>query len=176
MTPNNEPTVNSARSPKPVTPVYIPIPHITTKTIECDVVAFANWLNDIADKVNYHDLKLVELIKKVEKLTSELACLEERVNEIDNRLKVVEEKLRDLETRIQHLEEFLNGTNNIFKEINDRINWIYDHLPSGTGNIPDNWKFGMGNINVMSGNNGNPSLSIGIFTNLAIEENDVYFW
>ena len=146
----------------PTQPVYVPIPYINSKTIECDPVAFANWLNELVDKVNYHDLKLTELIKKVEKLTSEVACLDEKVKEIENRVKV--------------LEEFLNGTNNIFKELNDRIDWIYNHLPSGTGNIPDDWKFGMGNINVMSGNNGTPSLSVGIFTGLSIEENDIYFW
>ena len=160
----------------PTQPVYVPIPYINSKTIECDPVAFANWLNGLVDKVNYHDLKLTELIKKVEKLTYEVACLDEKVKELEKRLKVVEDKIKEIENRVKVLEEFLNGTNNIFKELNDRIDWIYNHLPSGTGNIPDDWKFGMGNINVMSGNNGTPSLNIGIFTGLSIEENDIYFW
>ena len=156
--------------------VYTPVPHIESRTIECDVPAFANWLNDIADKVNLHDLRIIKLSEEVAKLRDEVACLDEEVEDLKRRMDEQEACCISNTERIEYLEEQLSGVNNIFQTLDDRIQWFYDKLPTGTGNIPNDWMLALGNINVMSANGGTPSMNTGIFTSMQIENNDVYFY
>lgn len=127
-----------------MTEVYTKMPHIGSQTVECHPVDTANWLNDMADRTNAHDLMIIDLTKLVKKLANEVACLDEELKNTNKRVKQLEQCCDEAKGRIQHLEENLGGNNNIFNMMDERIRWFEEKLPTGKGNIPDSWKFGMG--------------------------------
>lgn len=207
---------------QPLTPT--PIRHISSKTIECDPVGFANWLNDLADLVNYTNKLTIDNWNLNQDLLVRVECLEFEVEAIKIRLDGIDTRLDGHELRIVWLENQFSAVDGIIGMVNLRLDWIYNHLPFAVGNVPPNWTFAggnvslihsdiadagdiyqivnlvddkiewynnrlprskasmpsdfkmaFGNINVMSANGGTPSLSVGIFTSNAIENNDIYF-
>ncbi len=201
-----------------------PVRPISSKTIECDPVGFANWLNDLADLVNYTNKLTIDNWNLNQDLLVRVECLEFEVEAIKIRLDGIDTRLDGHELRIVWLENQFSAVDGIIGMVNTRLDWIYNHLPFAVGNVPPNWTFAggnvslihsdiadagdiyqivnlvddkiewynnrlprskasmpsdfkmaFGNINVMSANGGTPSLSVGIFTSNAIENNDIYF-
>lgn len=151
-----------------------PIPPISSDKVECDIAYTVDWLNALAEATNKNCQVNHELVDKVNELNARVECLEARVDAIDAQIININNRLDNHEHRLNFLEEQLTNVNNIFNQLSTRIDWIFNRLPGAYGTIPDDWKFAMGNISLMSANNGTPSMSIGIFTSLAIEDNDVY--
>lgn len=125
-------------------PVYTPIPHINSETIDCNTPEFAKWLNEVVDAVNLHDLRLIELTNQVKDLANEVACLDDEVEALKIRVSDLEACCDEANNRLTYLEEQLLSVNGVFQMLQDQLDWIYNHLPNGTGNIPDNWYFAMG--------------------------------
>ena len=153
------------------------VPPIDQKTIECNLTRFTEWLNKLAEQVNYLsclylDMKTIvqDNRHRIERLEYDLEQLENRVDEIDTRL-------TNLETIVNNLIGGSGDLNDAINLLNNRIDFLYDLLPIPYGLLPGKgWKFAMGNINIMSANSGTPSTSgPGIFTNDVIENNDLYF-
>lgn len=150
--------------------------HISQETIECDLRAFTHWLNHLVDQLNYTSKIAIYaklLSEKNEKdiclLTKRVEKLEKRVDELDERVTIVEGDIVNIKRDMAILEQTIN-------QVNARVDLLYKWLPVPYGMIdPLGWKFAMGNINVMSDNNGTPSLNIGLFTDQVIEDNDIYF-
>lgn len=155
--------------------VYTPLVHIDSKTIECNIPAFTIWLNDLVDQVNTNTQRIIQLIDLVEKLRNEVACLQEEINLLKERVTALEACCEEAKARLTEIENWQTTVNNRLDNLEDRVQWLYDHLPATTGLIPADFRFAMGNINVMSANGGTPSLNIGIFTSRQIENNDLYF-
>lgn len=176
---------------------YSPLPHINSDTIECNIAEFTKWLNNLVDKVNEHEYRIIQLINAVQELQNAVLCLDEALTALTERVVSLEEwrptvelRLTQLQDMIDNLQQQINVINNqltlLTNMVNDhenRINilegdmaWWYSKLPRSKGSIPESFRIGFGNINVMSANGGTPSLSIGIFTSGAIENDDVYFY
>ena len=156
---------------------HFEIAPIDQRTIECDLRKFTDWLNRMADQVNwitsvYVALKKIvdELVIKVKYLEDRVEYLETKVEELETRVEVVEHDVEEMKREIEALRELIDL-------LNGRIDMLYGWLPIPYGMIPERgWKFAMGNINVMSDNSGSPStMGPGIFTSGDIEDNDLYF-
>ena len=207
---------------RPLTPT--PIRAIGSKTIECDPVGFADWLNDLADLLNYTNKLTVDNYNTNKDLLVRVECLEHEVEVIKDRLTAIDLRLDNHESRIVWIENQFSSVDGLIGMVNTRLDWIYNRLPFAVGNVPPNWTFAggdvnlihsdiaddgdiyqivnlvddkvnwydqrlprtkasmpadfkmaFGNINVMSANSGTPSLTVGIFTSNAIENNDIYF-
>lgn len=160
------------------------IPYIDQKTIECNLTRFTAWLNRLVDQVNYLsclylDLKamVLENRQRIECLESRVDGLEERVSSLEERVRTIEEALGLIDTRVTNLIDSVGDVINNISQVAENVSRLYSYLPTSITNIDNyGWKFGMGNINVMSANSGTPAISgPGIFTSAAIENNDIYF-
>lgn len=160
------------------------IPYIDQKTIECNLTRFTAWLNRLVDQVNYLsclylDLKamVLENRQRIECLESRVDKLEERVSSLEERVRTIEEALGLIDARVTNLIDSLGDVINNISQVAENVSRLYSYLPTSITNIDNyGWKFGMGNINVMSANSGTPAISgPGIFTSAAIENNDIYF-
>ena len=168
---------------KPLTPT--PIPYINSRTIECDLKGFTDWLNDMADLLNYTNKLAVENWNLTQDLKTRVECLEEKVETIEGQIIEIFDRLKDHESRLKSVElaigPIITDINNISGNIQNimtsllDLNWLLSIMPYNKINIPASFKIAVGNINVMSANNGTPSMSIGIFTKTVQENNDVYF-
>lgn len=127
---------------RPLTPT--PIRAIGSKTIECDPVGFADWLNDLADLLNYTNEISIENYNTNQDLKVRVECLESEVVLIKDRLDAAEGRLDDHESRILWLEGQFSAVDGIIGMLNLRIDWIYNHLPFAVGNVPPNWTFAGG--------------------------------
>lgn len=158
------------------TNIYNDLPHIDQRTIECDMRRFTKWLNDMADIVNWLKNEFPIMQDRMDDLERRVKCLEERMDDAERRIGDVEECCDDAHSKIKNIQNDINNINMALDMFQDRLQWFYDHLPTVYGNVPLDWKFAMGNINVMSDNDGTPSIQgAGIFTSMAIEDNDIYF-
>lgn len=181
----------------PLRVIYTPLSYITTDTIECNPAEFANWLNQMVDRVNEHEYRIIQLINAVQELQNAIICLEELYRELEQRVTELEEWRPTVELRLTQLQDLINSLQQQINVINDQIesltnivnnhesrlvtieadmSWWYSKLPRSKGSLPSDFRIGFGNINVMSANSGTPSLNIGLFTSSAIENNDVYFY
>lgn len=160
------------------------IPYIDQKTIECNLTRFTAWLNRLVDQVNYLsclylDLKamVLENRQRIECLESRVDGLEERVSSLEERVRTIEEALGLIDARVTNLIDSVGDVINNISQVAENVSRLYSYLPTSITNIDNyGWKFGMGNINVMSANSGTPAISgPGIFTSAAIENNDIYF-
>jgi len=152
------------------------MPYIDQRTIECDMRKFTRWLNDLAELVNY----LKNYAKVVKETLADhekrITYLEDRMDKAETRIKKLEECCEEVKKKFEKIENKFELFDQAFNMLNGRIDWIYDHLPTVYGNVPADWKFAMGNINVMSDNNSTPSINgAGIYTSMSIEDNDIYF-
>ena len=158
------------------TNVYRELPHIDQRTIECDLRAFTRWLNDLADIANWLQNEYPKLKAIVEDHEQRIKCLEERMDAVELRLDHLEECCEEVQQKIQDLQQQIDNLNQVINMMNNRLDWLFNHLPTVYGNVPEDWRFAMGNINVMSDNNGSPNIDgAGIFTSRSIEDNDIYF-
>lgn len=153
------------------------IPPIDSKTIECNITRFAAWLNRLAEQVNYLSCLYLDMKQVVQENRERIICLEGRVDGLEETINNIDQRLTNLENLVNQL---IGGSGDITEAlnlINGRIDFLYDLLPIPYGLLPGKgWKFAMGNINVMSANNGAPSVDgPGIFTAGVIENNDLYF-
>lgn len=153
------------------------IPPIDEKTIECNLARFTAWLNKLAEQVNYLSCLYLDMKKIVKENRERIICLEGRVDELEETINQIEERLTNLENLVNQLIGGSGDINQALNLLNGRIDFLYDLLPIPYGMIPGKgWKFAMGNISVMSANNGTPSIDgPGIFTAGVIENNDLYF-
>lgn len=180
-----------------LTVVYTPLPHINSKTIECNSAALADWLNDMADRVNDHSYRIIQLINAVQELANAVMCLEEmlgplgeRITELENWRVTANERMDSLQSLINSINTAINTINNELASLTNTVNnnhgprivnletdmtWFNERLPRSKTGMPESYKLAMGNINVMSAGGGTPSLDIGIFTSGAIENNDLHF-
>lgn len=181
------------------------IPPIDQKTIECNLTRFVAWLDRLVDQVNYLSCLYLDLKTVVLENRQRIECLEERVDTLESDVSGLKTRVTNLETRMGTAETRINNIlgdidtiNNQITTINSniialdnrvsavetsltttigRVDKLYSYLPASTSTIDArSWKFGMGNINVMSANSGTPAITgPGIFTSDAIENNDLYF-
>jgi uncharacterized coiled-coil protein SlyX len=160
------------------------IPYIDQKTIECNLTRFADWLNRLVDQVNYLSCLYLDLKEVVLENRHRIECLESRVDELERTVANHETRIGNLETRMGTAETNINNLTTALGDVinnvataTSRINKLYSYLPVSTDILDQRaWKFGMGNINVMSANNGTPAITgPGIFTSNSIENNDLYF-
>lgn len=153
------------------------IPPISQETIECDLRAFTIWLNNLAERVNYVAHVYGDLKDQVEQNTYDINALKNRMTSAENNITNLDGRVTTLE---QEIAELIGGGGTITELINllnGRVDQLYGWLPVPYGTIDGRgWKFAMGNISVMSANNGTASISgPGIFTAGDIENNDIYF-
>ena len=132
---------------RPLTPT--PIRPISSKTIECDPVGFANWLNDLADLLNYTNQLTIDNWNLNRELLRRVECLEVEVEEIKERLVLVESRLDSHEERIIWLEDQFSAVDGIFGMVNLRLDWIFNRLPFAVGNVPPNWTFAGGDVSLI---------------------------
>ena len=167
------------------------IPYINQETIECNLTRFTDWLNRLVDQVNYLSCLYLELRDVVLENRQRIECLEARVDTLTDRVDGLDTRVTNLETRMGTAETRINNIlgdidtiNNNITTINsnlitvqNKVDKLYSYLPVETSVLDQRgWKFGMGNINVMSANSGTPAITgPGIFTSDAIENNDLYF-
>lgn len=154
---------------------YETLPYIDQRTIECDLRKFTRWLNDLVDRINWLTNIYVELKAQVEQNKEDIRVLKNRVTDLETRMTNLETRVTDLEEIVNNLD--LDTLEGLIAMVNGRVDLLYSWLPLPYGMIdPKGWKFAMGNINVMSDTNGNPSIDgAGIFTSGSIENNDIYF-
>ena len=126
----------------PLTPT--PIRAIGSKTIECDPVGFANWLNDLADLVNYTNKLTVDNYNTNKDLLVRVECLEHEVEVIKDRLTAIDLRLDNHESRIIWIENQFSSVDGLIGMVNTRLDWIYNRLPFAVGNVPPNWTFAGG--------------------------------
>lgn len=126
-----------------------PIRPISSKTIECDPVGFANWLNDLSDLVNYNNKISVANYNLNQELLVRVDCLEVDVNQIKDRLDAIDLTLTDHNTRIEWLEGQFSSVDGIIGMVNLRLDWIYNRLPFAVGNVPINWTFAGGDLSLI---------------------------
>lgn len=155
--------------------LYESLPHIEQKTIECDMRKFVRWLNDLMDRVNWLTNIYVALKEQVDINKEDIRQLKIRMTNAEDRITNLEKRVSNLEIAFGNLD--LDTINGLIEMVNGRVDMLYSWLPIPYGMIdPKGWKFAMGNINVMSDTNQNPSIDgAGIFTSGAIEDNDIYF-
>lgn len=153
------------------------IPPIDQKTIECNLTRFTEWLNKLAEQVNYLSCLYLDMKAVVQDNRSRIERLEYDLDQLEETVKAIEARLTTLENTVNTLISGSGDINDAINLLNNRIDFLYDLLPIPYGMLPGKgWKFAMGNINIMSANGGTPSTSgPGIFTNDAIEDNDLYF-
>ena len=177
--------------------VYEPLPPITTSTVECDPAGLTLWLNNLANRVNEHEFRIIQLINAVQELQNAVICLEELVEALTLRVESLEKWRPTVELRLTKLQDMINNLQKQINVINDKITalqkivnnhevrigrlesdmaWYNSRLPRSKASMPASYKLALGNINVMSANSGNASLNVGIFTSAAIENNDIYFY
>ena len=151
------------------------IPYIKQETIECNLQQFTRWLNDIVDQLNWVIEELETLKETAEDHDSRIKALENQTGTSAEEITVIQDSLLSLDNRLTEVEH--SGSAEAINMVNGRVDFLYNLLPVPYGMIePKGWKFAMGNINVMTGNNGTPStLATGIFTRDNIADNDVYF-
>lgn len=152
------------------------IPDIDEHTIECDLRAFTRWLNALKDQVNYLTHIYADLRYIVEDNYYRIWNLEVRMDKAEANIINLQDRMVVVEGDIVNIKNDILEINGAIDNTNNRVDLLYSWLPVPYGLIdPYGWKFAMGNINVMSANNGTPSLRIGIFTSPTIEDNDIYF-
>lgn len=151
------------------------LPHIDQRTIECDLRKFTRWLNDLVDRINWLTNIYVELKTQVDKNKEDIRLIKQRVTNLETRVDNLESRVTNIENALANID--LDTINNLIGMVNGRIDLLYSWLPIPYGMIdPKGWKFAMGNINVMSNNDGTPSVDgAGVFTSNTIEDNDIYF-
>ena len=132
---------------RPLTPT--PIRPISSKTIECDPVGFANWLNDLADLLNYTNQLTIDNWNLNRELLRRVECLEVEVEDIKAQIIVINNTLVDHESRIVWLEDQFSAVDGIIGMVNLRLDWIYNRLPFAVGNVPPNWTFAGGNVSLI---------------------------
>lgn len=180
----------------PLRVIYTPLSYINTDTIECNPAGLANWLNQMVDRVNEHEYRIIQLINAVQELQNAIICLEELYRELEQRVTELEDWRPTVELRLTQLQDLIDNLQQQVNVINDQItsltnivnnhesrlvtmeadmSWWYSKLPRSKGSLPSDFRIGFGNINVMSANSGTPSLNIGLFTSGGIENNDIYF-
>ena len=127
---------------RPLTPT--PIRAIGSKTIECDPVGFADWLNDLADLLNYTNKLTVDNYNTNKDLLVRVECLEHEVEVIKDRLTAIDLRLDNHESRIIWIENQFSSVDGLIGMVNARLDWIYNRLPFAVGNVPPNWTFAGG--------------------------------
>lgn len=151
------------------------LPNIDQNTIECDLRAFTRWLNTLVDALNW-------TIKVYKKLDAQVATNTEEIRLLKNRMTTAEENITNLQNRMTNVENIihdidLDEINHLIDLVNGRIDLLYSWIPVPYGMVdPLGWKFAMGNINVMSSTD-DPTATTGpgIYTNGAVEDNDINF-
>ena len=153
------------------------IPPLDQKTVECNLTRFVEWLNKLTEQVNYLSCLYLDMKAVVQENRQRIECLEGQLAELTERVNNIDTRLTALETLVNELINGSGDINSALNVINNKLDFLYDLLPIPYGMLPGKgWKFAMGNINVMSANNGTPSTSgPGIFTSDTIEDNDLYF-
>lgn len=132
---------------RPLTPT--PIRPIDSKTIECDPVGFAMWLNELADLQNYTNNLTIDNYNTNRELMRRVDCIEVDIREIREDIVTINNTLNEHSLSINWLEEQVNGFNGILGMINLRLDWIYSHLPFAVGNVPNNWTFAGGDVTLI---------------------------
>lgn len=176
----NEETIDVRNSapefPLPPALTTTEIPELDEHTIECDLRAFTRWLNALKDQVNYLTHIYADLRYLVESNFYRIYNLEVRMTEAENNITNLQQRMEIAEGDIINLKNDVTELNGALNNLSSRVDLLYSWLPIPYGLIdPKGWKFAMGNINVMSDNNGTPSLNVGIFTSPTVEDNDIYF-
>lgn len=180
-----------------LTSVYSPLPHINSQTVECNPVELTNWLNQLVDRINDHSYRIIEIVNAVQELQEAVICLDEeiqllkvRVDALEQWRIIVDQTLDSLQQQINNIQQQIDIINQEIAQINQTLAdhssriislesdmaWFYSKLPRSKESLPSDFRFGMGNINVMSANGGSASTAIGIFTSSGIENNDIYFY
>lgn len=150
--------------------------HIDQQTIECDLRAFTSWLNHLVDQLNYTTKIAIYAKDLAESNERRICLLEKRVDKIEKDIIELGDRVTIVEGDIINIKKDIEVLNKVIDQVNSRVDMLFSWLPIPYGMIdPKGWKFAMGNINVMSNNNGTPSLDIGLFTSQQIENNDIYF-
>ena len=129
--------------PRPISPT--PIRPISSKTIECNPVELAMWLNDLADLVNYTNKLSVDNYNVNQDLLVRVECIENDIVNIKQDIVEINNEITNLDSRVDWLETQFSSVNGIFNELLSRLDWIYNHLPFALGNEPANWTFAGGN-------------------------------
>lgn len=127
-----------------------PIRPITSKTIECDPVGFANWLNDLADLVNYTNKLTIDNYNTNRDLKHRVELAEYKIETLENEVADINQTLITHDSRITWLEEQLSSVDGIIGMVNLRLDWIYNRLPFAVGNVPDNWTFAGGDVTLIN--------------------------
>lgn len=156
---------------------HMVLPPIDQRTIECDLRKFTDWLNRMADQVNWVTSVYVELKEVVDKLVIKVKELEDKVEYLESKVAELETRVEVVEKDVEQLKQEIEALQKLIDMLNERLDMLYGWLPIPYGMIPSKgWKFAMGNINVMSSNGGVASVDgPGIFTSGGIENNDLYF-
>jgi hypothetical protein len=143
---------------------------LTKDEVDCDPYLLHKWLCELADLVNSNAYQLKISIDHLIDTINRVSCLEDIAKNHENRIDTIELTLIDHTNRIEWLEGELGNVNQQFTMINNRIDWIYNHLPENWSMWPDDWKFAAGNINHTSF--GRDS-ELGIFTHALGAENHI---
>lgn len=155
------------------------IPDIDAHTIECDLRAFVRWLNALKDQVNYLTHIYADLRYIVEDNFYRIWSLEVRMDAAEANIFNLQQRMTKAEGDIWNIQQDLIEIHGAIDNTDARVDLLYSWLPVPYGLIdPYGWKFAMGNISAMSGNNGvplAPGPGIGIYTRGYIGENDIYF-
>lgn len=153
------------------------VPALDQKTVECNLTRFTEWLNKLAEQVNFISCLYLDMKQVVQDDHSRIERLEYDLRELESRVDAIDDRLSEVERIISELIGGSGDINSALQILNNKLDFLYDLLPVPYGMLPTKgWKFAMGNINVMSANNGTASVDgPGIFTSNAIENNDIYF-
>ena len=153
------------------------IPPLDQKTVECNLTRFVEWLNKLAEQVNYLSCLYLDMKAVVQENRQRIECLEGQVAELTERIEDIETRLTALETLVNELISGSGDINSALNIINNKLDFLYDLLPIPYGMLPGKgWKFAMGNINVTSTTDAPTNVNgPGIYTSGAIEDNDVNF-
>ena len=151
------------------------LPHIDQNTIECDLRAFTRWLNSLVDQINWLTKIYLQLKAQVETNTEDIRLLKIRMTNAETEINNLKQRVTNLENIVNALD--LDTINQLIEMVNGRVDLLYSWLPVPYGMIDGlGWKFGMGNINVMSTTD-DPTTTNGpgIYTSGVVEDNDINF-
>ena len=116
-----------------LTVVYTPLPHINSKTIECNTPAFTHWLNDMVDRLNDNSYRIVQLVNAVQELTNAVICLEEAVNALTLRVESLEEWRPTVEFRLTQLQNLIDSLQGQIDIINGQISTLQNTVNNNHG-------------------------------------------
>lgn len=123
-----------------------PLKGIESHVIECNPQMFAMWLNDMVELLNYTNRVAIDLYNENLETRRQVECALVELETIKANIADNVQTVQTYEDRLKFIEGLFGGADGMLKNVEDKVDWLYERIPFPVADTPRHWKFAGGEI------------------------------